>query len=91
VSPSHQRQGLGRLLCSAQYEWMRAQGCRGAIGLAWQHGRADASAPLFRDAGFELLAELPDYYLEGSRNDGHSCPVCGGECHCTALLFGTLW
>ena len=91
VLPAFRRQGVGRLLCSALYEWMKSEGCQGAVGFAWQHGGEDSSIPLFRAAQFELLAELPGYYRTRSVETGHFCPVCKGPCDCAALLFGLLW
>ena len=91
VDPAYRRSGLGYLLCEKQKEWMVANGCHGAIGTAWEHGHTDSSHHLFRRENFKPIGEMKDFYLEGSRKHGHSCPICQGECHCSALLYGQLW
>jgi ribosomal protein S18 acetylase RimI-like enzyme len=91
IAPEFRRRGIGESLGRGLLEWMRAQGCVGAVGMAWRHGGAESAEPLLRKAGFARLAELPEYYREGSRRVGHHCPVCRGECGCAAVLYGRRW
>lgn len=81
VDPQARRRGLGSELLQASLRWMESRGCREVVAVSWVSGRA-SSAGLFARAGFTAGLTIPDFYLEESRRDGWTCPVCLGPCRC---------
>jgi len=87
VEPEFRRRGVGRLLTEASLGWMRLQGCDIAVTLAWLSGSMDSSPELFRRLGFRQGPTVDRFYYGESLRDGWLCPVCGGPCRCSAMLF----
>lgn len=87
VEPDFRRHGVGRLLTEDSLGWMRQQGCDVAVTLAWLSGSKDSSPELFRRLGFRQGPTVDRFYYEESLRDGWICPVCGGPCRCSAMLF----
>jgi GNAT superfamily N-acetyltransferase len=81
VDPQARRRGLGSDLLQASLRWMELRGCQEAVAVSWISGRA-SSAGLFARAGFTAGLTIRDFYLEESRRDGWTCPVCLGPCRC---------
>ncbi|GAC1583800.1 MAG: hypothetical protein NVS3B24_22700 [Candidatus Dormibacteria bacterium] len=84
VSAEARRRGAGAALLEDAVEWFRLSGCSAAVGIAWISGRQASSASVFRRAGFTAGRTLPEFFLESSRAEQWTCPVCGGPCHCPA-------
>ncbi|MDQ6691482.1 MAG: GNAT family N-acetyltransferase [Candidatus Dormibacteraeota bacterium] len=87
VRPSDRRRGLGARLVRARLAWLAEHGCDRVVAVSWLSGRAGTSAPLYRRLGFKEGDIAINFYLEESRTDGWSCPVCGNPCRCSAQLF----
>lgn len=87
VRPSDRGRGIGTRLLQARLEWLTAHGCDLVVAVSWLSGRPGTSAPLYRRLGFTAGATVTDFYLEESRRDGWSCPVCGNPCRCSAQLY----
>ena len=79
--------GLGAALVRHRIGWLAGQGCDRVVAISWLSGRGAASAPLFLRLGFSPGVVVSGFYLEESRRDGWSCPVCGNPCRCSAQLF----
>jgi len=87
VAPECRQQGVAEALSRHQLQWLREQGCNAFMGICWEHGHGGSSAHLFRKGGFRDLGTVEGFYLQGSRDTGHHCPVCQGECRCRATLY----
>lgn len=90
MKPGYRKQGIGGVLAKAHLKWLKELGCTVVIGVSWNCGLPDNSKPLFSKGGFTLLGEAQEYYREASRKNHHRCPVCQGECFCSASLYGLI-
>lgn len=83
---SEQAQGLGigkSLLYHAAIE-AAAAGCAGGLAHIWRQSPHNSAYAYFSRCGGELIKDHPNRWLRASREEGYYCPVCDGECHCTA-------
>ena len=87
VTPTRQRQGVGKRLTQAQMEWLAEQGCDVAVTVSWIAGGNSASAPMYERLGFVGTPPVADFYLEESVENGWTCPFCKGPCRCAGAMF----
>lgn len=87
VRPENRRRGLGAEMVRRRVGWLTERGCDRVVAVSWLSGRASASDTMFRRLGFSAATVVTNFYLEESRRDGWSCPVCGNPCRCSAQLF----
>lgn len=79
--------GVGTKMLEARLAYLRHHGRTLAIALAWDSGTEHASRGLLEAQGFHLHAVLPEYWREDSIERDYLCPLCEGQCSCTALLY----
>jgi GNAT superfamily N-acetyltransferase len=89
VTPTRQRQGIGKRLTLSQMEWLAARGCDAAVAVSWISGGTSASGPMYERLGFVGTEPVSDFYLEESVADGWTCPYCQGACRCAGALYYT--
>lgn len=78
--------GIGSAFYRRRLRVLSDRGVERAFGISWH--RPDCShdsRALFAKWGFTKVATVSNYYARTGGRD--NCPVCGGECHCTASLF----
>lgn len=84
VEPGLQGQGIGSALLKASIEVLLLQGATAGLAHLWQQSPGNSAVRYFTKAGGKLIAVHQDKWLALSLNDGYFCPVCQGECHCSA-------
>jgi GNAT superfamily N-acetyltransferase len=87
VTPTRQRQGIGKRLTMAQMDWLTGRGYDAAVAVSWIAGGTGASAPMYERLGFVGTAPVDDFYLEESVANRWTCPYCLGPCHCAGALY----
>ncbi|MDP4537445.1 GNAT family N-acetyltransferase [Alkalimonas collagenimarina] len=84
VEPGCQGQGIGSALLQASVDVLQQQGAKAGLAHLWQQSPGNSAVRYFTKAGGKLIAVHQDKWLALSLNDGYFCPVCQGECHCSA-------
>ena len=84
VEPGCQGQGIGTALLKASVSVLQQQGAKAGLAHLWQQSPGHSAVRYFSKAGGTLIAEHPDKWLALSIDQGYFCPVCQGECHCSA-------
>lgn len=84
VKPTKQGQGIGSVLLTASINVLRQQGATVGVAHLWQQSPGNSAVRYFTKAGGKLVAEHKDKWLALSLHKGYYCPVCQGECHCSA-------
>ncbi|MCH8538422.1 MAG: GNAT family N-acetyltransferase [Alkalimonas sp.] len=84
VEPDCQGQGIGSALLKASVAVLQQQGAKAGLAHLWQQSPGNSAVRYFTKAGGQLIAEHPDKWLALSLNQSYFCPVCQGECHCSA-------
>lgn len=87
VLPSARGHGIGLGLLAERISWMRSKNCSVALALAWESGSEQSSIGVLEAAGFQRVAELPEYWREDAGQETFDCVRCGIPCTCTAILM----
>ncbi len=81
-------QGIINETVSHTVDVLQKESCRVQCFLAWRGSGGVQFYDIFKQNGFKLRREFPDYWVEESLRKGYKCPECGNPpCECSALLF----
>lgn len=86
VNPDWERRGIASRFYERRLAVLRRRDVSRAFGIAWHRPHTVDSRVLFEKFGFEPWATVERYYARTGGRSG--CPDCGGECTCTASLYG---
>lgn len=76
--------GLGKSLLLHSIIEATTAGCKAGLAHIWRQSPNNSAMAYFSKCGGELIQNHADRWLQASVEDGYYCPVCDGECHCTA-------
>ncbi|MDT0379450.1 GNAT family N-acetyltransferase [Streptomyces sp. DSM 42041] len=87
VVPRGRGQGIGLQLINRRLSRLKELGCSTAVVLAWDSGGVHSSTGVLESAGFQRVADLPEYWREPVGEETFDCLSCGRPCVCTAVLL----
>ncbi|WP_324785181.1 GNAT family N-acetyltransferase [Streptomyces sp. H51] len=87
VVPRHRGQGIGLRMVIERLARLQRLGCAAAVVLAWDSGGRHSSLGVLEAAGFQRVAELPEYWREPEGAETFDCVKCEGPCECTAIVI----
>lgn len=79
--------GVGTALSRAALELLEQWQATAVISIAWVSGQRESSPSVLEGLGFDVVAEIENYWLEESRLSDYSCPRCGSPCQCSARVY----
>jgi GNAT superfamily N-acetyltransferase len=87
VLPEWRGQGVARALVSARLTWLREHSASFVHSWGWKSPEGCHIAKTLLASGFSPITEVADFYFQDGLAKDYSCPYCGPECHCSAILF----
>ncbi len=88
VAPEARGRGLGTAMLTARLDFLAERGCRYVACASWiPADTGHSSLGMLRRAGFEQLAVIPGYWAGDQQAAGYTCPDCGLQCSCAAVIL----
>jgi GNAT superfamily N-acetyltransferase len=87
VLPAWRGRGVARALVSARLDWLRDHGANFVHSWGWKSPEGCHIEKTLLASGFKALDTVPDFYLQDGLAKDYTCPFCGPECRCSAILF----
>lgn len=84
VDPDFQGGGVGKSLLMHSIIEAQGAGCLGGLAHIWKQSPNNSAFEYFSRCGGELISEHQNRWLQSSLDEGYYCPVCDGDCYCTA-------
>lgn len=76
--------GVGRGLLMHSITAAQQLGCRAGLAHIWLQSPNNSAFAYFSKCGGQLIREHKRRWLALSLEEGYHCPVCDGDCYCTA-------
>lgn len=76
--------GIGKSLLMHSIVEAQGAGCKGGLAHIWRQSPNNSAFEYFSRCGGELIADHGKRWLQSSLEEGYYCPVCDGDCYCTA-------
>lgn len=86
IDRHHQHQGWGQQLIAHTYHQLKKD-CQQFICVCWKKGNVTPMAQLLLKNKFSLLHTINHYWKEDSVTKPFTCPICMGECWCSAEIY----
>lgn len=88
VEEKSQGYGIGTKLVESCMKELRKAGVQMVCSIAEKYRNPSNMDGIFKNLGFNIIAEVPEYWSEESIDKGYKCPICKEPpCECTAVIY----
>lgn len=84
VDNRFQGNGIGSQLLKHSIKQLKRQGATAGLAHIWLQSPGNSAFKYFTKCGGQLIQKHENKWLPLSLKDGYYCPVCDGDCYCTA-------
>ncbi|NLM35499.1 MAG: GNAT family N-acetyltransferase [Clostridiales bacterium] len=88
VEEKHQGYGIGTKLVESCMKELKKAGVQMICSIASKNRNFNNMDGIFKNLGFNIIAEVPEYWSDESIEKGYRCPICKEPpCECSAVIY----